>query len=129
MFGKILKKVVKQAGRNIKSVGKLAESNVRSAKKLVKGDVKGAVSQAVSGAKNAVGAAKDSVKSTRSIGRDVFRATPAGRILGGKKRGMLGGMTMAQLDKMRAEQGMGAAIPREAMGEVASAAEKYNDKA
>jgi hypothetical protein len=123
MFGKILKKVVKQAGRNIKSVGKLAESNVRSAKKLVKGDVKGAVSQAVSGAKNAVGAAKDSVKSTRSIGRDVFRASPASRLLGGKKRGM----TMAQLDKMRAERGMGAAIPREAMGEVASAAEKYNE--
>lgn len=112
-IGKALKSVGRQAERNIKSAGKFAESNVRGAKSMLKGDLKGALSSAKKSAGIVRGAATGTAKNTMRTGRDF-----AG-----------GNMTMGMLDKMRAETGQTAAIPREAMAEgaVKSAAEKYNE--
>ena len=114
MFKKLkgaVKSIGRQVEKNVKTAGKMVESNVRGAKKLAKGDIKGAVKSVRNTGKLGAGAFKDTMSNNRSTAKGLAS----------------GGMTMGMLDKMRAETGQTAAIPREAMAEgVASAAEKYN---
>jgi len=101
MFGKVLKKVAKEVKRNVKRTAKSAE-------KIVKKTGAGSIARKVAGSGKARGFAV---------------AGAAG--LGAKMAADRSKMTMGELDKMRAETGQVAAIPREAMAEAKSATEKY----